>query len=93
MNAKPLYDRVIILQDEGAEKVGSLFIAENGRVKPRQGTVIKVGPGVLGSDCNHIPLFCKEGDKVIYAEFSGANVVIEGKEYIILEESKILAKL
>jgi chaperonin GroES len=90
MNAIPLFDNVIVLQDEGVDKVGSLFIAENARVKPRQGTVMAIGDGAVAYDNSRIPLTCEVGDKVIYGEYSGKVVMIEGKEYIVLKESEIL---
>ncbi len=78
-------DKVMIEQDEAESKIGSFAISETSREKPRQGTIVVVGPGE-----NNKAMETKVGDKVIYGEFSGHVVSIEGKEYVILREKELL---
>jgi len=90
LKVRPILDRVIIKQDEAATNVGAFVIPDSAREKPRQGEVVAVGPGAMKFDGGRIPMMTKVGDKVIYAEFAGAEVVIEGERYIVIEENKIL---
>lgn len=85
----PILDRVIIRQDEGVDKIGALFVPDSARVKPKQGVVVAVGPGALGNDNVRIPMETKVGDKVIYGEYSGAEVIIDGKPYIVIKENEL----
>lgn len=90
MNARPILDRVIIKQDEAAKNVGTFIIPDAVQEKPRQGEVVAIGPGARTFDGKNMPMMTKIGDKVIYAEYAGAEIIIEGEKYIIIEENKIL---
>ena len=87
---KMILDHILIIQDEAQKKVGSLFLSENERRKPRQGTVVLVGPGCLNNEGQNLPMATKEGDKVIYPEFVGKNLVIEGIDYVALKENELI---
>lgn len=93
MEVKPVLDRIIIEQDEAENKIGSFAISETSKERPRQGTVVAVGNGAIGNNGQTIPMITKVGDKVMYGEFSGQTIYIEGKEYIVLKEGELLLVL
>lgn len=83
---KPVLDRIIIKQDEGDDKVGAILLADTAREKPKRGTVVAVGPGGYSSDGTYIPMMTKVGDRVIYSEFAGANIVVDQEKYVVVKE-------
>jgi chaperonin GroES len=88
---KPLGDRVLIeILDEELQKQGSLYIPDTAKEKPQEGKVIAVGSGRY-EDGKLVPLDVKVGDKVLYGKYSGTEIKHEGKEYLIVRESDILA--
>ncbi len=90
LNGKPVLDRIIIKQDEAAEKTGILETPSNTKEKPKKGTVIAVGPGAINFENGiQIPMVSKVGDVVIYGEYAGGEVEIDGEIYIILKESDL----
>lgn len=94
MKARPPLNKIIIKQDEAENKIGNFSISETSKEKPRQGTVIKVGPGEIHPVTGRtIPMMTQEGDKVIYSEFSGQAVYIDGEEYIVVKEEDLIVVL
>jgi chaperonin GroES len=92
MNLKPLGDRVVVQPTEQDEQTASgIFLPETAKEKPQQGEVIAAGPGARKEDGNRAPLDVSVGDKVLYARYSGTTIKLNGKEYLILKESDILA--
>jgi len=91
MAIKPLGDRVLIqvLEDE-LQKQGSLYIPDTAKEKPQEGKVIAVGKGRY-EDGKLIPLDVKVGDVVLYGKYSGTDIKHDGKEYLIVRETDILA--
>lgn len=90
MKVRPILDRVIIDQDPAENKMGKFDLADTAKERPRQGTVVAIGPGAIGANGVRIPMMCEVGDKVQYGEFSGSNVTIDGKEYVVVKESELL---
>ena len=91
MAIKPLGDRVVIKPlDAAEEKVGSIYIPDTAKEKPQQGTVEAVGPGRTESGKLIAPEV-KVGDKVLYGKYSGTEIKHDGKEFLIIRESDILA--
>ena len=89
MNIKPLADRVLVEPKEAETKTASgLFIPDNAKEKPQEGTVLAVGPGKKDE-----PMEVKVGDLVIYGKYAGTEVSVEGKDYLIMKQSDILAIL
>jgi len=88
---KPLGDRVLIetLEDD-LQKQGSLYIPDTAKEKPQEGKIKAVGKGRY-EDGKLIPLDVKVGDKVLYGKYSGTEIKHDGKEYLIVRESDILA--
>ena len=86
---KPLADRVLIEPKEAETKTASgIFIPDSAKEKPQQETVIAVGPGKKDE-----PMEVKVGDVVLYGKYSGTEVAVEEKKYLIVKQSDILAIL
>lgn len=87
MKIKPLDDRVLVEQMEEEEKVGSIIIPESAKEKPRMAKVIAVGTD------EDLQEYIKEGDTVIYSKYSGDELKMDDKEYIIIQRGDILATI
>jgi len=86
---KPLADRVLVEPKEAETKTASgLYIPDTAKEKPQEGKVIAAGPGKKDE-----PMEVKVGDEVIYGKYSGTEVTVEGKKYLIVKQSDILAIL
>ena len=87
---RPLHDRVIIKRLEEEEKIkGGIIIPDTAKEKPQEGRVIAVGPG-KHEDGKLIPMDVKEGDKILFGKYSGAEIKLNGEEHLILREDDIL---
>jgi chaperonin GroES len=94
MAVKPLADRILIEQVEAEKKTaGGIYIPDNAKEKPQKGNVVAVGPGRISDTGQTIALSVKAGDVVLYGKYAGTEVSHEGKDYIILRESDVLATL
>ena len=86
---KPLADRVVIEPKEAETKTASgLYIPDTAKEKPQQGTVVAAGPGKTDE-----PMEVKVGDVVLYGKYSGTEVTVDEKKYLIVKQSDILAIL
>jgi chaperonin GroES len=87
VNVKPLADRVLV-EPAAAElkTAGGIIIPDTAKEKPQKGTVVAVGNGKKDE-----PLTVKVGDQVLYGKYSGTEINVEGKDYLIMRESDILA--
>lgn len=86
---KPLADRVVIEPKEAETKTASgLYIPDTAKEKPQQGVVAAAGPGKKDE-----PMEVKTGDTVLYGKYSGTEVTVDGKKYLIVRQSDILAIL
>ncbi|BEP27964.1 co-chaperone GroES [Helicovermis profundi] len=91
MNIKPLGERVVIKKLEAKEKTESgILLPSQAKEKPQIAEVLAVGPGLL-EDGKVVKMEVKIGDKVIFPNYSGTEVKIDGVELIIIEQSKLLA--
>jgi chaperonin GroES len=94
MNVKPLADRVIVRALEAEQKTaGGIIIPDNAKEKPQKGEVVAVGPGKIADNGAKITMELKKGDKILYGKYSGTEVTVDGKEYLIMRESDVLAVL
>ena len=85
----PLADRVVIEPKEAETRTASgLYIPDNAKEKPQQGKVVAAGPGKKDE-----AMEVKVGDSVLYGKYAGTEVTVDGKDYIILKQSDILAIL
>jgi len=92
MAVKPLDDRILVKQSEAEEKTaGGIVLPDAAKEKPQQGKVIAVGPGKLLDSGKRGQMGVKKGDMVYYGRYAGAEIKIDGKEYVILRESDVLA--
>ena len=91
---KPLADRVLVEPLEAAEKTaGGLYVPDTAKEKPQKGRIVAAGPGKASDAGSLIAMEVKVGDTVLYGKYSGTEVTLEGKEYLIMRESDILAVL
>jgi len=92
MAIKPLGDRILVKPiEQEEEKIGGIIIPDTAKEKPQQGEVVAVGPGKVSENGTVIPLEVKVKDKVLFGKYSGTEVTVDDKEYLILRESDILA--
>ena len=92
MNIQPLADRVLVEPMEAAEvKKGGIIIPDTAKERPQEGKIIAIGSGRVTDEGNKINMEVSVGDKILYGKYSGSEVRVEDKEYLIMRESDILA--
>ncbi|HUZ78587.1 MAG TPA: co-chaperone GroES [Chloroflexota bacterium] len=89
---KPLGDRVLVepLDREEVTKSG-IVLPDTAKEKPQEGTVIAIGSGRVDDKGTRHPLEVSNGNKVLYGKYSGTEIKLDGKDYLILSEKDILA--
>ena len=91
MKIRPLQDRLLVERVEEEEKTkGGIIIPDTAKEKPAEGKVVAVGNGKVGEDGKRIPLEVKKGNRILFGKYSGTEVKIEGKEYLIMREDDVL---
>jgi len=91
MKIRPLYDRVVIeRKDEELTTKGGIFIPDTAKEKPTRGKVVAIGQGKALEDGKLRALAVKIGDLVLIGKYSGTEVKIDGKEYVVLREDDIM---
>ena len=94
MSFRPLGDRVVVEHVEQADKsAGGVFLPDTAKEKPQEGKVIAIGSGRTLDNGTKVPMEVKVGDRILYSKYSGSEVKIDGKEYLIISEKDILAIL
>lgn len=94
MKIRPLHDRVVIKRVEQETKTaGGIVLPGSAAEKPSQGEVIAVGNGLITEAGEVRPLDLKVGDKVLFGQYAGSTVKVDGKELLIMKESEIFAVL
>src|SRR5207247_7907065 len=94
MKIRPLHDRILVERLEEKEvKKGGIIIPDTAKEKPQEGKVIAAGNGKVTEDGKKIPLDVKTGDKILFGKYSGSEVKLDDKEYLILREEDVLAIL
>ena len=84
---QPLADRVLVEPAAAETKTASgIIIPDNAKEKPQKGTIVAVGNGKKDE-----PLTVKVGDTVLYGKYGGTELKLEGKDYLMMRESDILA--
>ena len=87
VNIKPLADRVLIEPMAAETKTASgIIIPDTAKEKPQKGKVMAVGPGTKDEKVT-----VKVGDSVLYGKYAGTDLKLDGKDYLIMRESDILA--
>ncbi|WII95600.1 co-chaperone GroES [Moraxella haemolytica] len=99
MSIRPLYDRIVVRRTEEEQKTaGGILLPGSAQEKPQQGEVIAVGNGYhvenTGLFSNGVrPLDVKVGDKVLFGQYAGQVVKVDGEELLIMKESDVLGVL
>ena len=87
VTVKPLADRVLVEPAQAEEKTASgIIIPDTAKEKPQRGRVVAVGAGKKDE-----PVTVKIGDQVLYGKYSGTELTLDGKDYLIMRESDIYA--
>ena len=88
---KPLRDRVLVRRIEELEqRVGGIIVPDTAKEKPQRAEVVAVGSGRVLDNGTKVPPSLKPGDQVLVGKWSGTEVKIDDKEYLILKEEEIL---
>ena len=91
MNARPLYDRVLIKRlDEPTQTASGLFLPDSATEKPSEGEILAIGNGRLAEDGTISPLQVQVGDRVVFGKYAGTEIKIDGEDRLILREDDIL---
>ena len=91
MKIKPLGDRLVVERLEAeAKTAGGIIIPDTAKDKPKQGKVLAVGPGNKDENGKRIPVDVEAGDIVLFTQWAGNEIKIEGKEYLVLKESDVI---
>ena len=86
---RPLSDRVLVEPKEAETKTAAgLYIPDTAKEKPQQGTILAAGPGKKDE-----PMELKVGDVVLYGKYARTEITVEGKNYLIMKQSDVLAVL
>jgi chaperonin GroES len=89
INFKPNEDRVLVEAAAAEVKTASgLYIPDTAKEKPQKGKVIAIGDGLKDK-----PVTVKVGDHVLYGKYSGTELTIDGKEYLIMRNSDIFGTI
>lgn len=92
MKIKPLSDKMLVERLEAESKTaGGIVLPESAKEKPQKGKIISLGSGKVLDDGSRADFQVKKGDLVLFTSYAGTEVKIKGKEYLIMEESDILA--
>jgi chaperonin GroES len=91
MNFRPLHDRILIKRIEEKEAAkGGIIIPDTAKEKPQEGEVAAVGHGKKTEEGKVIALDVKAGDRILFGKYSGAEIKLDGQEYLILREEEVL---
>lgn len=94
MNIKPLGDRIVVEAIEQEDKTaGGIIIPDSAKEKPKQGKVLAVGPGAKDENGKRIAMDVEVGDIVLFTQWAGSDVKIDGKEYKVLKESDVIGTI
>jgi len=92
MKVRPLGDKIIVRRDEATSRTESgIYLPESAKDKPRQGTIVATGSGILNRETGeYVPFTVKNGDSVLFSSYAGTEVKIDGEELLIMTEDDIL---
>ena len=91
---RPLGGKVLVKRLEAEETTkGGIVLPDSAKEKPQKGTVLAVGDGKLLDDGNRAKFQVKKGDMVLFTSYGGTEIKVTGEEYLLMDESDILAIL
>lgn len=94
LNIRPLGDRVVVERlDDEQRTAGGIVIPDTAKEKPARGVVMAVGPGKVLENGDHRAIDVKVGDKILFGKYSGTEVKLNDKEYLVMREEDIMAVL
>jgi chaperonin GroES len=94
MKIRPLYDRIVVTRIEERETTRrGIIIPDSAQEKPQEGEVIAVGQGKRLDDGKLVALDLKVGDRVLFGKYSGNEIKLDGKEYLVMREDDVLGVL
>jgi chaperonin GroES len=94
MKIRPMHDRIVVERLEEQEvKRGGIIIPDTAKEKPQEGKVLAVGAGKVTDEGKRVALDVKVGDRILFGKYSGSDVKIDDKEYLIMREEDVLAIL
>ena len=94
MKIRPLHDRVVVRRlEEEAKTAGGIVLPDSAAEKPSQGEVLAMGPGKTLDNGEVRALDVKVGDKVVFGQYGGSTVKVDGDELLILSEGEIFGVL
>jgi len=91
---RPLGGKVLVKRLEAEEMTqGGIVLPDTAKEKPQKGTVLAVGDGKLLDDGSRGTFQVSKGDAVLFASYAGTEITVDGEEYMLMDESDILAIL
>ena len=91
---RPLGEKVLIKRLEAEEMTrGGIVLPDSAQEKPRRGTVLSLGDGKVLDDGSRADFQVKKGDVVLFSSYGGTEIKVDGEEYMLMDESDILAIL
>jgi len=91
MNVRPLRDRILVERlEEGEQRIGGIIIPDSAKEKPQQAKVVAVGRGRVNDDGQVFALDVQVGDTILLGKYSGSDIKVEGKDYVIVREEEVL---
>ena len=92
MKLVPLGEKVVVKRLAAEEQTdGGILLPDSAREKPRQGRVLSIGDGRLLADGSRAQHQVSEGDRVLFSSYAGSEVIVDGEELLLMDETEILA--
>jgi chaperonin GroES len=94
MKFRPLHDRVLLRRvEQEAKTAGGIIIPDTAKEKPIEGEIVAVGTGHVNDNGDVRPLDVKEGDRVIFSQWAGTEIQVDGEELMVMKESDVIGIL
>ena len=92
LTIRPLNDKIVVKRLEAEQKTkGGILLPDSAKEKPREGRVIALGAGKLLESGERAEFQVKQDDRVLFSSYAGTEVKVSGEDYLIMNESDILA--
>lgn len=94
LQVRPLHDRILVRRlDEDDKTAGGLIIPDSAKEKPQRGEVVATGNGRVTEDGKTLSLEVKVGDTILFGKYSGTELKLDGREYLMMREDDVLGVL
>jgi chaperonin GroES len=91
---EPTSDRLLVKKIDNAQRTkGGLVLPDDAKERPTKGEVLEAGEGRMNDDGVVLPMKIKKGDTILYPQYSGYSVKVDGEDLLILDEKEVLAVL